>query len=86
MNCQFELTVICDNHAEKGLFSEHGLSFALRADGKNILFDTGNGETLIHIATKLGVISGYNRLTFCLYLFPVPPQKRDATSILLQYC
>ncbi len=55
MSCQFELTVICDNYAEEGLLSEHGLSFALRADGKNILFDTGNGETLIHNATKLGI-------------------------------
>lgn len=55
MSCQFELTVICDNYAKEGLLSEHGLSFALRTDGNTILFDTGNGETLIHNATKLGI-------------------------------
>lgn len=55
MSCLFELTVICDNHATDGLLPEHGLAFALRADGNNILFDTGSGETLIHNATKLGI-------------------------------
>ena len=55
MSCLFELTVICDNHAGEGLLSEHGLAFALRADGNHILFDTGSGETLIHNAAKLGI-------------------------------
>ena len=55
MSCQFELTVICDNHAKKELFSEHGLSFHILADGLTILFDTGGGETLLPNAMKLGI-------------------------------
>ncbi len=55
MSCPFELTVLCDNQARDDLFSEHGLSFRIRADGLSILFDTGSGETLLHNAAKLGV-------------------------------
>lgn len=55
MSCQFELTVICDNHAVEGFLPEHGLSFHIRADGLTILFDTGSGETLLHNAAELGI-------------------------------
>jgi len=38
-----KITVLVDNRAGEGLLSEHGLSFWIEADGKRILFDTGQG-------------------------------------------
>ena len=38
-----------------GLVHEHGLSFLIEKDGESYLFDTGQGETIIHNARKLGL-------------------------------
>ncbi|MBE0602970.1 MAG: MBL fold metallo-hydrolase, partial [Deltaproteobacteria bacterium] len=38
-----KVTILVDNRAGDGLLSEHGLSFWIEADGKRILFDTGQG-------------------------------------------
>ena len=38
-----KVTILVDNRAGEGLLSEHGLSVWIEADGKRILFDTGQG-------------------------------------------
>lgn len=51
-----ELTVLVENQpAGRGLLGEHGIAFHLCADGRNVLFDTGQGLTLTHNADVLGV-------------------------------
>ena len=51
-----ELTVLVENQpAGRGLLGEHGLAFHLRADGHELLFDTGQGLTLLHNADQLGI-------------------------------
>jgi 7,8-dihydropterin-6-yl-methyl-4-(beta-D-ribofuranosyl)aminobenzene 5'-phosphate synthase len=54
-----ELTVLVENQPlGRGLLGEHGLAFHLRADGHDVLFDTGQGLTLTHNADRLGVDLG----------------------------
>lgn len=51
-----ELTVLVENQPiGHGLLGEHGLAFHLRVDGRNVLFDTGQGLTLAHNAAALGI-------------------------------
>ncbi|MGD9887680.1 MAG: MBL fold metallo-hydrolase [Halothiobacillaceae bacterium] len=51
-----ELTVLVENQpAGRGLLGEHGIAFHLRADGQQVLFDTGQGLTLTHNADQLGI-------------------------------
>lgn len=51
-----KLTVIVENQpAGHGLLGEHGIAFHLNADGRTILFDTGQGLTLTHNADLLGI-------------------------------
>lgn len=51
-----ELTVLVENQpAGRGLLGEHGIAFHLNADGRSILFDTGQGLTLTHNADHLGL-------------------------------
>ncbi|OGJ87394.1 MAG: hypothetical protein A2268_14670 [Candidatus Raymondbacteria bacterium RifOxyA12_full_50_37] len=50
-------TIICDNRAmQPGLQTEHGLSVLIQADKKHILFDTGQGTTVLHNARALGLL------------------------------
>ena len=50
------ITVLVENTAgRRGLLGEHGLAFWIEADGKPILFDTGQGMALAHNAEKLGL-------------------------------
>ncbi len=54
-----ELTVLVENQPNgRGLLGEHGLAFHLRADGRSVLFDTGQGLTLTHNAEHLGIDLG----------------------------
>jgi len=51
-----DITVLVENQpAGRGLLGEHGLAFHLRADGRDLLFDTGQGLTLLHNADALGI-------------------------------
>jgi 7,8-dihydropterin-6-yl-methyl-4-(beta-D-ribofuranosyl)aminobenzene 5'-phosphate synthase len=51
-----KVTVLADDSvARQGLLAEHGLSFWIEADGKRILFDTGQGMVLHSNAQALGV-------------------------------
>lgn len=51
-----DITVLVENQpVGRGLLGEHGIAFHLRADGNNVLFDTGQGLTLLHNADRLGI-------------------------------
>lgn len=49
------ITILIDNQAPSGLKAEHGLSFWIDADGKQILFDTGQGSAFKSNVRVLGV-------------------------------
>ena len=50
------VTVLCENTAGKrSVLGEHGLSLWVEADGRCLLFDTGQGRTLAHNVEALGV-------------------------------
>lgn len=50
------MTVLSENTAgARGLLSEHGLALWIEADGRKILFDTGQGLVLTHNAKALGI-------------------------------
>jgi len=50
------VTVLVDNTAgDRGLLSEHGLSFLIETDDHRILFDTGQGLALHHNAQRLNI-------------------------------
>lgn len=52
---QLRLTVLADNSvAASDLLAEHGLSILIEADGRRILFDTGQGKVLSANAESLG--------------------------------
>jgi len=36
-----KITILVDNRAAAGLVGEHGLSIWIEADGRHVLFDTG---------------------------------------------
>jgi len=50
-----KITILVDNHAAEGLQTEHGLSLWIEAQGRHILFDTGQGKALEHNAAALGI-------------------------------
>lgn len=51
-----EITVLVENQpAGRGLLGEHGIAFHVQADGRALLFDTGQGLTLTHNAAALGL-------------------------------
>jgi len=50
-----KITVLVDNKGATGLRTEHGFSLWVEAEGRNILFDTGQGSALTHNARQLGV-------------------------------
>jgi 7,8-dihydropterin-6-yl-methyl-4-(beta-D-ribofuranosyl)aminobenzene 5'-phosphate synthase len=49
------ITILVDNQAGPGLTTEHGFSLWIEADGRYILFDTGQGPALPVNARTLGV-------------------------------
>jgi 7,8-dihydropterin-6-yl-methyl-4-(beta-D-ribofuranosyl)aminobenzene 5'-phosphate synthase len=49
------ITILVDNQAGPGLTTEHGFSLWIEADGRYILFDTGQGPALPMNARTLGV-------------------------------
>ena len=56
MNTGVQITTLVENTAGlPGLLAEHGLSFLVQTGERNILFDTGAGDTLCRNAQVLGV-------------------------------
>ena len=54
-----KVTTLVENTAGgRGLLGEHGLSFLVEADGRRVLFDTGQGRVLTANAERLGVSLG----------------------------
>ena len=52
-------SVLMENRARDGRFqAEHGLSLLIRADGRNILLDTGQSGAFLHNAAALGIHPG----------------------------
>ncbi len=49
------ITILVDNKASEGLAAEHGLSLWIEADGKRVLFDTGQSAAFAANALALGV-------------------------------
>jgi 7,8-dihydropterin-6-yl-methyl-4-(beta-D-ribofuranosyl)aminobenzene 5'-phosphate synthase len=53
---QLRITVLADNCVSApGLLAEHGLCFLIEADGRRILFDTGQGRVLRDNLSALGI-------------------------------
>lgn len=53
---QLRITLLVENTAGRSeVLAEHGLAFWVEADGKKILFDTGQGLALAHNAQVLGI-------------------------------
>jgi len=50
-----KIIVLVDNKRAPGLAAEHGFSLWVEAEGWRILFDTGQGKTLMHNARRMGV-------------------------------
>jgi len=56
MSINFEVTILAENNVEKrDLLAEHGLSLYFKYNGKEYLFDTGQGKVLFGNAKKLGI-------------------------------
>ncbi|MFW6295516.1 MAG: MBL fold metallo-hydrolase [Halanaerobium sp.] len=56
MSKKLKITVLAENTVEKReLLAEHGLSFYFKVNGKEYLFDTGQGKVLSSNAKKLGI-------------------------------
>lgn len=50
-----KITIIVDNHAGDGLVAEHGFALWIETQGKQILFDTGQGHALLANSRALGI-------------------------------
>ena len=48
------ISILVDNKAQSGLKKEHGFSAWIEVSSHRILFDTGQGEALIHNSAALG--------------------------------
>ena len=56
MNKPLTITQLAENTAGgPGLLAEHGVSFHIEADGRHLLFDTGQGLALKHNAQQLAI-------------------------------
>jgi 7,8-dihydropterin-6-yl-methyl-4-(beta-D-ribofuranosyl)aminobenzene 5'-phosphate synthase len=56
---RLELVVLAENTVRgAGLLGEHGLAFWINADGRKLLFDTGQGKVLQENARQLGIRLG----------------------------
>jgi len=49
------VSILTENHAGPLIDAEHGLSYLIEADGKRILFDTGQSDLFLKNASKMGV-------------------------------
>ena len=49
------ITVLVDNNSAEGLSKEHGLSLWIEAEGKKIVFDTGQGDAFADNTKKLNI-------------------------------
>lgn len=49
------ITILVDNHSENGFRAEHGFSLWIEADGRKILFDTGQTHAFHANAKHLGI-------------------------------
>ena len=51
------ITILCENTAipAKGILGEHGFAACIETAAKQYLFDTGQGNTLLHNAAALGI-------------------------------
>jgi len=51
-----KIVLVVENTAEgRDILGEHGLAYWIEADGRKILFDTGQGHILLHNADVLGI-------------------------------
>lgn len=59
-----KITTLVENTVNKAdLLGEHGLSFLLEDEDEKILFDTGQGYTILHNAQKMGIdLSKINKI------------------------
>jgi 7,8-dihydropterin-6-yl-methyl-4-(beta-D-ribofuranosyl)aminobenzene 5'-phosphate synthase len=56
---RLEIVVLAENTVRRaGLLGEHGLAFWINADGRRLLFDTGQGKVLQENARQLGILLG----------------------------
>ena len=53
MIAEIQITVLCDNHGQGELQTEHGFALWLHSPELNLLFDTGSGQTLLTNAEGL---------------------------------
>jgi len=52
---KLKITTLVENTAAgRGMLGEHGIAFLIEADGKRVLFDTGQGLILGHNAARIG--------------------------------
>ena len=75
----------------RGLFGEHGLSLLIEANGKKILFDTGQSDVYIKNAKKLKETVEEIPLekivleTDCPYMAPEPHRGKRNSSLYLPH-
>jgi 7,8-dihydropterin-6-yl-methyl-4-(beta-D-ribofuranosyl)aminobenzene 5'-phosphate synthase len=56
MSHKLRITVLVENTAQgAGILAEHGLAYWIEWDGQKVLFDTGQGNVLVHNAQRLGI-------------------------------
>lgn len=55
MIAEIQITVLCDNHGQGELQTEHGFALWLHSPELNLLFDTGSGQTLLANAERLDI-------------------------------
>jgi len=54
-NTDIRITLVCENTAVgAGLLGEHGLSWWIEAGGRRVLFDTGQGLSILRNTERLG--------------------------------
>ncbi len=58
-----KITILVDNQAGDKLIAEHGLSLWIETGGKNILFDTGQGNAQ---ETNAQVLGGPGQVAFAM--------------------
>jgi 7,8-dihydropterin-6-yl-methyl-4-(beta-D-ribofuranosyl)aminobenzene 5'-phosphate synthase len=58
MSKDIRITILVDNHAGAGLYSEHGLAMWIEADGRTVLFDSGQGGAFVNNLKALGFNAG----------------------------
>jgi len=56
VNMAYRITILCENSVGpiSGTLGEHGFAALIEGEGETLLFDTGQGATLLHNAQRLG--------------------------------